>query len=395
MRKDWKYIAYLGIAVVIYLIMTMTGPREFDWTVTFHQEDKNPFGGYALNEVITDVFSKSDLKRTNNTIYELLDSLKSPMTLISFSARFSAGKADTEALLKNVERGGNAFIAANYFHNVFADTLSLSTSDYFFDDTYKSLFSKNDSAVLKFKNPRLPQKEFRYPRKNIHNYFDDFDSTRTSIIAVNDFNLPVLIRLTFGKGSIYLCSAPLAFTNIHLLTDNNHKFVEQSLSYIPEGSVQWTSYYHLGRMEVTTPLRFVLSNPSLRWAYYIAIGCLALFIIFEAKRRQRIIPIVKPLENTSLEFVTTVGNLYYQNADHKNIADKKISFLLEQIRTKYLIGTNSPDETFIRTLAKKAGCPEENTRELFNTIARIQRQDRITANDLTDLNSKIEKFTNE
>jgi hypothetical protein len=31
----------------------------------------------------------------------------------------------------------------------------------------------------------------------------------------------------------------------------------------------WTEYYHLGRMESTTPLRFILTNEPLRWGYYI------------------------------------------------------------------------------------------------------------------------------
>ncbi|MEJ0057383.1 MAG: hypothetical protein WDN75_18035 [Bacteroidota bacterium] len=115
-------------------------------------------------------------------------------------------------------------------------------------------------------------------------------------------------------------------------------------------------------------------------------------MIFESKRKQRIIPIIRPLENTSLEFVGTIGNLYYQRSDHKNIAEKKIIFLFDQIRTRYFLNPNSPGENFISLLAKKAGKGEGQIRKLFDTIARIQEKPSINENELIELNTQIEKF---
>jgi hypothetical protein len=392
-RKDWKYITYLSLAVAFYLVIKMAGPREFDWTVTFHHEDKNPFGAYVLNEVMNDVFHEDDINRSTYTIYELFDTLKAPVNFVSISSRFSAGEQDAVALLKNVSNGGDAFIAAQSFYNTLADTLSISTSDYFFDNALESMFDKKDTSKVAFKSPSLAGEEYYYPRKNVHNYFDDFDTTRTSIIAANDLGLPVLIRTKWGKGNLYLCSIPMAFTNAYLLDGDNNEFAEKALSYLPERNLQWTAFYHLGRMEIQTPLRFILTTEPLTWAYYIAIALLLLFMIFEAKRRQRIIPVVKPLKNSSLEFVTTIGNLYFQNADHKNIAEKKIIFLYEQIRSKFFMTTNIVDEDFFKTLSKKSGHSLDEIRSLFEKISAIRNRDRISGDDLIDLNKRIEKFT--
>ena len=115
-------------------------------------------------------------------------------------------------------------------------------------------------------------------------------------------------------------------------------------------------------------------------------------MIFEAKRKQRIIPIIKPLQNTTLEFVSAIGNLYYQNNEHKSIADKKINFLMEHIRTKYWMSTAKLDDSFIYTLARKAGKSETDVRDLFRTIQVIHGMDYISAEELVSLNSKIEKF---
>jgi hypothetical protein len=110
------------------------------------------------------------------------------------------------------------------------------------------------------------------------------------------------------------------------------------------------------------------------------------------KRKQRIIPVITPLTNTTLEFVGTIGNLYYQSAEHKNIAEKKIHFLMDQIRTKYWLNTNTLDEPFIVSLTRKSGKQEEDVRALVKAIGSIQSKDKISSAELIDFNGKIEKF---
>jgi hypothetical protein len=184
----------------------------------------------------------------------------------------------------------------------------------------------------------------------------------------------------------------MAFTNAYLLPGENHRFAATSLSYLPVQDVIWTEYYQLGRMEAATPLRFILTNEPLRWAYFITIISLIIFMIFEAKRKQRIIPVIKPLGNTTLEFVKTIGNLYYQQGEHKAIAEKKINYLFDQIRTRYWINTNKLDENFIVSLAKKSGKSEEDVRAMVMAIKNIQSQPSIAMEALIDLNDRIEKF---
>jgi hypothetical protein len=148
----------------------------------------------------------------------------------------------------------------------------------------------------------------------------------------------------------------------------------------------------LGRMEAATPLRFILTTEPLRWAYYLTLISILFFIVFEAKRKQRIIPVIKPLTNTTLEFVGTIGNLYYQRGDHKNIAEKKIQFFLDQIHSSYFINTANKDEAYLSLLTKKSGVPEETIQELFKTINQISEQEKISVTQLTLLNKLIEKF---
>jgi hypothetical protein len=376
MKKDWKYFLYISAAFGIFIILKLSSPKKYDWTITYSHVDKNPYGAFALSELLPSIFSGHKINHSYLTLYEINDSLK---------------KKDTNVLLKHVGAGGTALISAQYFWGHFSDTLEIASYDYFFRG--EDILGRKDTAALKFASPRMDTtRAYFYRRDNIHNYFNRFDSTRTTVIAKNDRGMPVTIRVTWGKGSFILNCTPLIFTNIYLLSRDNHEFITNTLSYLDRSPVQWTEYYHVGRRESQTPLRFILSNESLKWAYYITIVSILIFIGFEMKRKQRIIPVITPLANTTLEFVGTIGNLYYQSAEHKNIADKKIHFLMDHIRTKYWLNTNLLNETFIIALARKSGKEEQDVRALITSISAIQGKDKISSDELIDINKKIEKF---
>jgi hypothetical protein len=392
-RKDWKYIAYLSAAVAVYLVIKLVLPRELDWTVTYYHKDKNPHGTFALNELMGHLFPGKKIHQSNLTIYEWYDSVKIPVNFISFSTTFNPGKEDVEALLRNIEKGGTAFIAAQYFAGIFSDTLNLGTSDYFFDTSISVTITQNDSSYLEFTNPNLPAVDKPvFPRKNIHNYFSSFDSARSQVVAVNDLNLPVTLKVTWGNGNLYLNATPLVFTNVYLLQDNNYQFIERSLSHLPVAETYWTEFYHLGRLEAGTPLRFILTHEPLAWAYYLSVAALLLFIVFETRRTQRVIPVIKPLENTTLEFVRTIGNLYYQAGDCKNIAEKRIAFFLDQLHTKHNITTHQLTDDWLHSVSGKTGNSRDAVNALFQLIQTIHNNPSITTDELKELSKKIDSF---
>jgi hypothetical protein len=215
---------------------------------------------------------------------------------------------------------------------------------------------------------------------------------KAAVLVKNDFYQPVTVRIKKGKGTIILNCTPIIFTNIYLLANQNHDFISSSLSYLPQGRTYWTEFYHVGRMEAATPLRFILNNEPLRWAYYLSIISLLLFMIFEAKRKQRIIPVIRALPNTTMEFISTIGNLYYQRGDHKNIADKKIQFFFDYIHAHYFMATTQRDELFISTLSRKSGVGEETVKPLIDSINRIINSKNIEQKELESLNRLLEKF---
>ncbi len=387
--KDWKYALYLVIFIGIYVAIQLLSPKSHNWVITLSHLDKNPYGTYVLHEVMPDIFDSVQL--SNESFYEILevDSMN-PGGIISFSTSLNTQDEDTDALIKYVSKGKNAFLSAHYFYGQLADTFNISTVDYLFNN---GIIDQRDSMELRYTNTTLDTTtSFLFRRSSIHNYFKSYDTLRTTVVARNDMGEAVTIKLSLGKGALYLNSTPLAFTNINLLSKENHQFASASASLLDTKDLVWTEFYHLGRMEAQTPLRFILSQESLSWAYYLVIGALLLFILFEGKRKQRIIPIIPPLQNTSLEFVSTISNLYYQHADHKNIAEKRIAFFFDQLRSQFNIDMQLITKTDYEHIAAKTGNDIVITTALFKAINNIQNRESISSAELIDINKQMDQF---
>ncbi|MFZ1807272.1 MAG: DUF4350 domain-containing protein [Cyclobacteriaceae bacterium] len=387
MKKDWKYVLYLSAFFGIYVAVQLLSPKNHNWSISLSHLDKDPYGTFVLNELLPDLFDSVTI--TNKTMYELLEAKVENTALLSFSTSLGMAKEDTESLLQFVARGNTVFLSAHYFNGKLADTLNLDTNDYLFDDN--GIVDQRDSVTLHFSNPSFDTlTTYKYRRDNAHNYFSTYDSLLTTIISRNSSDQPVTLHMAIGKGALIVNSTPLAFTNINMLHEGNHNFASHSLSYLKEQKLVWTEFYHLGRMEAGTPLRFILTQEPLTWAYYITILSILLLILFESKRKQRIIPIIPPVENTTLEFASTIGNLYFQQGDHKNIAEKKIVFFFDALRSRYYLDANAIKD--ISNVARKTGNDESATSILFNNIQNIQKKQEISPEELITLNKQIEDF---
>jgi hypothetical protein len=179
------------------------------------------------------------------------------------------------------------------------------------------------------------------------------------------------------------------------LKGNHHEYAEKILSYIPKGEVFWGIQNQTGEVISDSPMRYILSQPALKWAWYLFLIGMLIFIFFNAKRKQRVVPIIKPLANTTVDFTKTIGNLYYQEGDHNNIIDKKIIYFLEKVRNEYLIETHILDDDFIKKLHLKSGKDLEDIKHIVTLINAYRKNNYISIeDDLLQINNAIEKVTN-
>lgn len=403
MGKDWKYIIYLIILAALVLMVVLGKDKQYDWQVTYAHEDKNPYGAFALNELLPSVLADKFIQHRYKTFYELKDSILADENFFVIAGTFNPDKEDASALINHVQKGGKVFISANYIYGKLADTLGIRTYDYFFDGPHPFQGNRNDTTTIRLANPRMDTTAlFYFKRDNIHHFLGKADTTFTKnkpieaqVIARNDFDKAIAVRMKYGKGEFIFCSTPMLFTNIYLLNGQNQVLASSLLSYLPGVKTYWTEYYHLGRMEAATPLRFILTNEPLSWAYYISILSLLAFLIFEAKRTQRIIPVIKPLANSSLDFIGTISRLFYEKGDHKSIATKKILYFFEQMRSKFYLSQPYHSEGYAEILSHKTGVDKNLATSLIKCVDSINSKEKINKEDLLQLNELIQNFWGE
>lgn len=384
-KRNIKFLLPLVVTLIILTIIKIAEPEEVDWTESFAKKDKIPYGGYIIYDVVSDLFPDNVVELKELPIYNILKGNYYYNTNYVFiNTYFSPDRLDTEYLLDYVAEGNNVFISAFGIYGELADSLKIKTFDTFFSD---------DSVNINFSLANLKSDTgYSYFTGNFENYFSEYDTALVQVLGKNGNDNVNFLGIKYGNGNFCINTVPLAFTNYHLLNSGNNEYIYKALSHLPVQRTFWDDYYKDGNKYTASMLQYILSQQALKWAYFIILVSVFLFIFFYGRRKQRIIPLIMPLRNTTVEFVETVGNLYYQQKDYKNIAEKKISYFLDFVRNKYFIKTGTFDEETIRKISYKSSLSIGKLKAIFREIEKIKQSPKITEENLININYQIEKF---
>jgi hypothetical protein len=391
MKKRHLYGIGMALLFVGFVLVEYYRPKPLDWTETLSNRDKIPYGTYVLYHLLPGFFEGEPVRTVRQPTYSFWDELDPDegfTNYISVSSSFDVDEANLSALLEYARIGHQVFIAAELFGEGFRDSLGF--------DTDVRFRVAPDSARLRLARPAgQGERPYTYAAKNAQASFTLPDSSRATVLGTNDQGKPTFIRIPHGDGHFYLSSVPLAFSNYYLLRPHQAGYAARALSYLPVQPTYWDEYQKGGRDEDESIFRVLVRHEALSGAYYLALGSLLLFMLFESKRRQRAIPVREPPRNTTLDFVQVVGDLYYQHRNHKAIAEKKVTYLLEHIRTRYFEPTHDLGPDFRQRLAQKAGVPPEQVEELFRLVQQVQLAGEVSEKQLLQLNKAVEDFYRE
>lgn len=396
---------YLIGAVILVLVILLARSCHFsyektiDWEESFNEKSNKPYGLSVFYKELGIIFKDKKIR----TLYHQPDSYFYANSEHGYGDHVAKGlylkignssaltQESVYELLFFIAEGNTLFISDYYFPTALSDTLGLKIQ--YFDN------EKDRISKLSLKNPDLNKNIISIDRNKADFYFQNADSLPYEVLGFveTDTLRPNFIKIPYEKGSIYLHLQPKAFTNYHLLKDTRYRYVEGVLSYFPEEDIYFDSFYkyqtpYSSEAEKKSDLGWFLEQRAFRWAWYMALLVALLFVIFNAKRRQRVVEVVKPQENTTVAFVKTISNLYFETLDHKNIIDKKSTYFLERIRTQYQLDTSRLDEDFIERLSLKSGVKKEKVKTLINYIAWLRNKRQYFESNLIQLNKYIEAF---
>ena len=227
-----------------------------------------------------------------------------------------------------------------------------------------SLFWIGDSAAY-------PRQSFYFYPQLCSSYLVP-DSLPAKVLAEKGIpSVPVALSYPWGKGEIILVSTPLLFTNYGVLDGKNATYIFRLLSQMGDLPIVRTEGYMKQTAQIQmSPFRYFLSQRPLRWALYLTMFTIILFMVFTARRRQRVIPVIHQPENKSLEFTELIGTLYFQKKDHADLVHKKYIYFAEELRREIQVDIEevANDEHSFSRIAQKTGMNTEEIGEFIRSV---------------------------
>lgn len=317
---------------------------------------------------------------------------------INISNKYLAGEEDASALLNYVYNGNTAFIAAENIDSTLLFRLStVITSDPWMDIIDGVLFKKTSISLLP---DELSEKDsFSYFYMPFSNYFSASDGDKSRITGYGKNGNANFLVFFWGKGRLYLHCEPKAFSNYFLLTGNNYLYMTQIMQMIEEkpAAIYWDEYYSKinfkdNNQNDASAIGALLKQPPLANAFWLLIILLILYILINGKRKQRVVPIIEPIENTSVAFTEAVAGVYMAEKNNKNIADKMISYFNEHIRSRYFLHMYAENNDQVSLLSRKSGVSTEQVKALYEHIQFINNANEVSDTALLTLNQRIQNF---
>jgi hypothetical protein len=394
-KKNRSYIIIGILAFVLLLVFEYNKPKKVNWFPSYVATHSIPYGTKVINDLLPNHFPKT--QQVYRTPYEFLsrsDTLKGTYLFVNRSIEF--GKTDLQEVLAWVEEGNHLFMVSESFESNLLDTLHLATSNIY------DAQSINPTFLHSLVNKRAKAKEIAFKKDYHTSFFNELDTLKSVVlgqVGIKNDSLPndrievTALQQSFGGGKITLSTFPKAFTNYFVLKDDNREYTAGLLSYIDPNEPVFVDNHHKdGKTFYTSPMYLFLNTKEFKWAYYLVLIGALMYVIFEGKRKQRAIIVVAPLKNQTLAFTRTIANMYFENNRQVDIAQHKIHYFLDYIRTRFYLSTEKLDTHFYNALALRSNHSEKEIREIFSIFLNLQKAQKITNEQLQQLEKAIQKF---
>lgn len=376
------------VVAVQYLL-----PKPVNWQRTYMTKDKNPFGTYAIRQLLEPTFAKN-VEMNKTTLYNLKYG-QSPTCLILMDHQINLSKPDLKTMFQFVEDGNTVFMAASQFDGLLADTFHLRTYPKIF-----KLFEKPDSLVkrpgakVKMMATNLQKKVYDYPMLANCYYFSNYDTTKLTIASMLDDSSAVMIEHKIGKGRIIFMAMPDVFGNYFIVKHKNRDYAYSVLSYATRDTKEiiWDENYKMFNVKSASFLKLIMESDALYAAYMLMLLAIIVHMISDGRRRQRAIPVVEPLKNTTLEFVNVVSHVYFNSENHKYIAEERVKYFYDTIRKRFNVPTSEISDLFIETISDLSGYDAKLVRQLFKYCENLRNASSASEHDLIELNRQITNF---
>ncbi len=429
MKSSRNFLFAMLVLFVLFCLLQVNLPKKFVWSPTFSHVDKQPFGCFVFDSVLTQSLPNG-YHVTKKTFFQLdQEHAKEKISVLMVVDQQDLKQLDVKYLCNIARRGGKVMVVASssFDDGRNADTVVVDELERTFkvriedgtyfslrgilsglkahdNDMYDTIYWNNRETMYAAQSYRMfynmvggtlfvdsvPKVkrlaytlstagyDYRHDSLYVGDFtrFDTIVDEKERIERIDTFaikKVPTAVSVPYGKGEVIFVSSPLLFTNYGMLEGNTSVYIFRLMSYLADLPVYRTeAYVKTDAMLVAeqSPFREFIKRPPLRWALYLALLGVVLFMIFTARRRQRVIPIMSKPANRSLEFIQLIGTLYYQRKDHVDLVRKKFKLFAEELRKTAgvdISDVNTDDREYL-LLAEKTGMNSDRLKKVIRQI---------------------------
>jgi len=362
-------ISVLAGLLVMFLIIQFVynSKPKFDGRITLNRKSKAPYGTYVAHEMLKETFGAAKVKinKQSPINWDMVQLDSGNQALVIIDNFFDPTETDLDYLTGFAQKGNIVLISAMEMNETAQKFFHLKQPNIYDPKPLgkdKVLFPDSSFGVVLDTNYFATTSAYYYPGARYGNYFTESNPTFTYSLGYNVDSTLNMVAIDAQAGSIYLHAAPAVFTNFFLLYRDNYTYYKQLLDLIPVTTKQiyWDEYFLRNKNQPPKNngkglLSVVLEYPAFKWAFWFVLILAGVFMLTEIQRRQRWVPQNTKPANESVNFVETVGHLYFEKGNNRNMADKLTVLFLEQIRSRFGIHTNQLDAEFVKKLSLTSG----------------------------------------
>ena len=387
------YLLRLTALLLAISLLSACQKSGYDWEETLELESKEPYGIDVFEKLI-EKYATTDREQkfiiVEGELDEIFTGEERDANFLLIGQAFLFKEKEINALLEFVANGNTAMFSSKSIPYDFLQA-AMPEPCYFFGLEDHEYIDVYDTIVhVDFERRELMHSGDGYPlfyawrnESRLNYSWTHINPNLLCDSIVSPIQLGYIsdkvnfVKIYYGDGEIYLHTTPMAFTNFHLRNEESLEYAEKVLAYLRPGDILWDKSHHISELISRrrnnrhsnpsggggefkeTPLKYILSQPPLAWAWYTLVGMALLYLIFRAKRRQRVIPVLEPITNTSLEFIDTIGRLYFQKGNPRQLILQKMKYLQNFVKSRYGLNAQEWDEKFITRLSQKSNVPKD------------------------------------
>lgn len=401
------------IAVLVLVALIFSGPAKLkNWRETYKQDGVNPYELKVITRLLKGYFPDEKFKVIKDSLTASLpDTLEEPASFITIGEAMFLSENDVDRLLDFAEDGGHVFLSLkNVPINLMFYLYNDSCGDSLVWTQFEAQVDSAASLSLVHKELNSSQAKVRFAAMGVvtdygwryirSDYFCAEEGW--AILGYQNDSLANFARIPYGSGYFYLHSTPLAFTNYNMRRRATAEYAANVFSHLAPGPIYWDEYSKVpesfaqlrdsNRLSNKGPLQYIMSQRPLAWAWYLLLATALSYILFRGKRRQRIIPVLESNKNTSLEFVNTIGRLYFLQNNHRRLALQMLKLFANYVRERYGLQSRDMDAEFVAKLKVRSQVSPQviDTIVLLNT--NINSSNILTEKTLADLHGLLDQF---